>query len=158
MHVCSGILFNHESERRGERFVTRKITRAVGRIVAGTQQVLQLGNLDARRDWGHAQDYVEAMWRMLQHDSPDDYVIATGEAHSVRDFAALAFELAGLSWDDHVQVSEHLLRPADVDSLCGDATRARQTLGWRPSIDFATLVRRMVEHDIALAAEERGSL
>ena len=158
MHVCSGILFNHESERRGERFVTRKITRAVGRIVAGTQRTLMLGNLDARRDWGHAEDYVEAMWRMLQRDTPADYVIATGTAHSVRDFAELAFEHAGLTWSDHVEVASHLKRPADVDSLCGDASKATRELGWRPTTDFATLVRRMVEHDIALAERERDSL
>lgn len=156
--VASGILFNHESERRGERFVTRKITRAVGRIRAGLQDTLELGNLEARRDWGHAQDYVEAMWQMLQQDVPGDYVIATGVSHSVRDFCVQAFELAGLHWSDHVRTASHLLRPTDVDDLIGDASRAHRELGWAPRTTFDALIRRMVEHDIALAECERASL
>ena len=156
--VASGILFNHESERRGERFVTRKITRAVGRIVAGLQDVVELGNLDARRDWGHAEDYVDAMWRMLQQPEPADFVIATGRSHSVRTFAERAFGIAGLHWADHVHTAEHLRRPIDVDDLHGDASLAHRQLGWAPRTSFDELIRRMVEHDIALAESERASL
>jgi len=154
MHISNGILFNHESERRGENFVTRKITRAVGRIAVGTQTELHLGNLDARRDWGHAEDYVEAMWRMLQQPRGADLVIATGTSHSVRDFCEQAFDVAGLQWEDHVRIDPRFIRPADVDDLVGDASLARTELGWSPSIDFSGLVRRMVEHDIALARAE----
>ncbi|MEW6251756.1 MAG: GDP-mannose 4,6-dehydratase [Planctomycetota bacterium] len=155
LFVANGILFNHESPRRGETFVSRKITRAVGRIKLGLQQRLYLGNLAARRDWGFAGDYVEAMWRMLQQDAPDDYVVATGEAHSVREFAELAFGCAGLDWRDFVEVDARYLRPAEVDDLCGDATKARDRLGWRPTVGFSELVRMMVEHDLELAEQER---
>ena len=151
--ACSGILFNHESERRGKEFVTRKITHAVASIKAGLQKDLRLGNLDARRDWGFAGDYVESMWRMLTHDEPDDYVVATGETHSVRDFCRLAFERAGLNWEDHVVVDERFVRPAEVDVLMGDATKARQVLGWKPRLSFEELVHRMVDADLALVGE-----
>ena len=154
LFVCNGILFNHESPRRGETFVTRKVTRAVGRIAQGLQDTLYLGNLDARRDWGFAGDFVEAMWRMLRADSPDDYVIATGESHSIRELLDLAFGLAGLDWQEHVRFDPRLKRPTEVDDLRGDANRARQKLGWRPQVDFPELVRRMVEHDLDLARQE----
>jgi GDPmannose 4,6-dehydratase len=149
LFACNGILFNHESERRGETFVTRKISRGVAAIVAGKAEHLYLGNLDARRDWGFAGDYVEAMWRMLQHDEPDDYVVATGEAHSVREFCELAFARAGLDWERHVRVDERFLRPAEVDHLLGDAAKARRQLGWEPTVGFEALVHRMVDADIA---------
>jgi GDPmannose 4,6-dehydratase len=155
MYVCNGILFNHESERRGETFVTRKITRAVGRIKHGLQGELHLGNLDAKRDWGHAEDYVEAMWLMLQQDEPDDYVVGTGETHSVREFLELAFQKAGLSWEDHVRFDPKYLRPAEVDFLLSDSSKAREKLGWTPRITFPKLVERMVEHDLELAAREK---
>ncbi len=155
LFACNGILFNHESERRGETFVTRKITRAVGRIKHGLQKELYLGNLDARRDWGHAEDYVEAMWRMLQQDTPDDYVIGTGEAHTVREFLELAFAHAGLDPAQHVKLDARYLRPAEVDVLCADVSKARRSLGWVPRVTFPELVRRMVEHDCELAARER---
>jgi GDPmannose 4,6-dehydratase len=148
--ACSGILFNHESERRGKEFVTRKITHAVARIKAGLQKELRLGNLDARRDWGFAGDYVESMWRMLQHEAPDDYVVATGETHSVRDFCRNAFERADLNWEDHVVVDERFVRPAEVDVLMGDASKARKLLGWKPRLSFTELVHRMVDADLAL--------
>ncbi|MEZ4319790.1 MAG: GDP-mannose 4,6-dehydratase [Myxococcota bacterium] len=154
LHTSNGILFNHESERRGDRFVTRKITRAVGRIAAGTQRELVLGNLEARRDWGHAADYVDAMWRMLQQPEGGDYVVATGVSHSVRDFCERAFAVAGLDWRDHVRTDPSFLRPADIDDLVGDASRARETLGWEPSVDFDGLVHRMVTHDLELARRE----
>jgi GDPmannose 4,6-dehydratase len=155
LFACNGILFNHESERRGETFVTRKITRAVGRIKHGLQQELYLGNLDARRDWGHAEDYVEAMWRMLQQDTPDDYVIGTGEAHTVREFLQLAFAHAGLDPAPYVKLDPRYLRPSEVDVLCADVNKARTSLGWVPRVTFSELVRRMVEHDCELAARER---
>lgn len=155
MFICNGILFNHESPRRGETFVTRKITRGVGRIKYGLQEKLFLGNLDAKRDWGFAGDYVEAMWRMLQQDEPDDYVIATGEAHSVREFVELAFERAGIDWREHVEVDPRYYRPAEVDYLLGDATKARSALGWTPTVCFADLVGMMLEHDLDKAARER---
>jgi|SRR6185437_8589578 len=154
LFVCNGILFNHESPRRGETFVTRKITRAVGRIKHGLQRKLYLGNLDARRDWGFAGDYVDAMWRMLQHDVPADYVVATGEAHTVRDFVVSAFERVGLEWERHVEIDERYFRPAEVDFLQGDATKTRQTLGWTPSVTFEQLVDMMVDQDCALAEAE----
>ena len=154
LFICNGILFNHESPRRGETFVTRKITRAVGRISVGLQKQLYLGNLDARRDWGFAGDYVEAMWLMLQQDAPDDYVIATGESHSVRDFLELAFGYAGLDWKDFVKVDPRYHRPAEVDALQGDATKARTVLGWQPRVSFEELVRMMVDHDMELARQE----
>uniref|UniRef100_B8HRU8 GDP-mannose 4,6-dehydratase n=1 Tax=Cyanothece sp. (strain PCC 7425 / ATCC 29141) TaxID=395961 RepID=B8HRU8_CYAP4 len=148
LFACNGILFNHESPRRGETFVTRKITMAVARIVAGVQKKLYLGNLDAKRDWGYAKDYVRAMWLMLQQESPDDYVIATGETHSVREFLELAFGYVNLNWQDYVEFDQRYLRPAEVDLLIGDSTKAQQKLGWRPSVTFAGLVALMVEADL----------
>jgi GDPmannose 4,6-dehydratase len=148
LHASNGILFNHESPRRGEAFVTRKITRALARIVAGKQHVLCLGNLEARRDWGHAQDYVEAMWLMLQQPQADDYVIATGETRSVRDFLDVAFTSVGLAWEKYVVVDPTLYRPTEVDCLLGDATKARQTLGWTPKTPFTALVHSMVQEDL----------
>ena len=155
LHASNGILFNHESERRGETFVTRKITRAATRIKLRLQDVLYLGNLDAERDWGHARDFVEAMWLMLQQDEPDDYVVATGERHSVREFCEAAFGLLDLDWADYVQIDKRYLRPAEVDILEGDATKARTTLGWEPTICFEDLVKGMVESDLELARQER---
>jgi len=149
LFAVSGILFNHESPRRGETFVTRKITRAVARIQAGLQTELWLGNLDAQRDWGYAPDYVEGMWRMLQQDEPDDYVLATGEMHTVREFCEVAFARAGLAWDRHVRFDTRYERPAEVDALRGDATKAATALGWRPTVTFAQLVELMVDADIA---------
>jgi len=154
LFISNGILFNHESPRRGETFVTRKITRALGRIKLGLQEKLYLGNLDARRDWGHAADYVRAMWLMLQHDSPDDFVVATGGNHSVRDFLELAAGYAGLDWTKYVEMDPRYVRPTEVDSLQGDASKARRVLGWRPEIGFDELVKSMVEHDIELAQQE----
>src|SRR5580658_9514571 len=155
LFICNGILFNHESPRRGETFVTRKITRALGRIKLGLQEKLFLGNLDSRRDWGYASDYVEAMWIMLQHTQPDDYVIATGESHSVRDFLDAAASHCGLDWREYVETDGRYLRPSEVDFLCGDATKARRELGWTPRVGFQELVRIMVEHDLELASRER---
>ena len=155
LFICNGILFNHESPRRGETFVTRKVTRAVGRISLGLQDKLYLGNLEAQRDWGFAGDYVEAMWRMLQHDKPDDYVIATGEAHSVRELVEFAFAAAGLDWRRHVEVDRRYFRPTEVDVLLGDPTKARDVLSWEPRVTFAKLVKMMVDHDIDLARRER---
>jgi GDPmannose 4,6-dehydratase len=155
LFVCNGVMFNHESSRRGETFVTRKITRALTRIALGLQQTLFLGNLDARRDWGYAADYVEAMWLMLQQPSPDDYVIATGESHSVRDFLDLAAQFAGVDWPSHVQLDPRYLRPTEVDHLQGDASKARRQLAWAPKVTFSELVRTMVEHDMELARQER---
>ncbi len=151
MHASSGILFNHESPRRGFEFVSRKITAAVARIASGRGGKLKLGNLDARRDWGYAPEYVEAMWLMLQQPEGDDYVVATGETHSVREFADLAFSCAGLDWREHVETDPVLYRPAEVELLLGDATKARTILGWRPRTDFANLVRCMVNADLSLA-------
>ncbi|MFM6038448.1 MAG: GDP-mannose 4,6-dehydratase [Sphaerospermopsis kisseleviana] len=148
LFACNGILFNHESPRRGETFVTRKITRAVARIVADKQKVLYMGNLDAKRDWGYAKDYVRAMWLMLQQEQPDDYVIATGETHSVREFLELAFGYVNLNWQDYVEFDQRYLRPAEVDLLIGDPTKARQKLGWQPSVSFKELVSLMVEADL----------
>jgi GDPmannose 4,6-dehydratase len=155
LFVCNGILFNHESPRRGETFASRKVTRAVGRIKEGLQDKLYLGNLEARRDWGFAGDYVEAMWLMLQQAEPDDYVVATGEAHSVRELVEQAFAAAGLDWQRHVEIDPRYLRPTEVDSLCGDASKARAVLGWQPRVGFAALVEMMVAHDIELARRER---
>jgi GDPmannose 4,6-dehydratase len=146
--ACNGILFNHESPRRGETFVTRKVTRAVARIVAGKQKKLYLGNLDAKRDWGYAKDYVKAMWLMLQQEKPDDYVVATGETHSVREFLDLAFQCVSLNWEDYVEFDERYLRPAEVDLLIGDPTKAKQQLNWQPSVTFEELVALMVEADL----------
>ncbi|HLJ94378.1 MAG TPA: GDP-mannose 4,6-dehydratase [Gemmataceae bacterium] len=155
MFSCNGILFNHESPRRGETFVTRKITRAVAHIQAGLQDKLYLGNLDAKRDWGYAKDYVEAIWLMLQQDRPDDYVIATGETHSVRDFLDEAFSYAGLDWRKHVEIDPWYYRPAEVDLLVGDASKARRELSWEPKVKFKDLVRLMVDADVA-ALRRRG--
>ena len=155
MFVSNGILFNHESPRRGETFVTRKITRALGRIKVGLQERLHLGNLDARRDWGFAGDYVEAMWRMLQHDQPTDFVIATGESHSVSDFLREAAAILELDWRQCVEFDGRYTRPSEVDHLRGDATKAREQLGWEPRMTFKELVRTMVEHDLELARHER---
>jgi len=154
LHASNGILFNHESPRRGETFVTRKITRAVARIKAGVQKKLYLGNLEAKRDWGYAPEYVEAMWMMLQQDQPDDYVIATGETHSIREFLDLAFEHAGLEWKKYVEIDPKYYRPAEVDILIGDAAKAKKQLGWTPKTSFSGLVRIMTDADIALLAHE----
>lgn len=148
IHASNGILFNHESPRRGNTFVTRKITRAVARIKKGLQSELILGNLDAKRDWGFAGDYVNAMWQILQHRRPDDYVIATGEAHSVREFCELAFSHVGLDWEKYVRTDPRYFRPSEVDYLLGDPTKARQQLGWRPQVNFEQLVKMMVDHDL----------
>jgi GDPmannose 4,6-dehydratase len=147
--ACSGILFNHESPRRGKEFVTRKVTDGVARIKAGLATTLPMGNLQARRDWGFAGDYVEAMWRMLQQPQPDNYVVATGETHSVQELCERAFARAGLNWKDHVVVDRALVRPAEVDSLLGDATKARRVLGWAPKVSFNDLVDMMVDADLA---------
>ena len=148
MYAVNGILFNHESPRRGPTFVTRKVTRGIAAILAGTEQKLYLGNLDARRDWGYAPEYVEAMWLMLQQPAPDDYVVATGEMHSVREFVELAFGLVGRNWQDFVEIDPRYFRPTEVDELCGDATKARVKLGWEARMPFATLVRVMLEADL----------
>jgi GDPmannose 4,6-dehydratase len=150
LHASNGILFNHESPRRGETFVTRKITRAVAHIRAGKQKTLFLGNLDAKRDWGYAKEYVEAMWLMLQQPKPDDYVIATNETHSVREFLELAFAHAGLNWKKHVKIDPRYFRPAEVDLLIGDYSKAKRKLGWKPKTKFADLTRLMVDADIEL--------
>ncbi|OGV69943.1 MAG: GDP-mannose 4,6-dehydratase [Lentisphaerae bacterium RIFOXYB12_FULL_65_16] len=155
MFACNGILFNHESPRRGETFVTRKITRAVTRIKEGLQNELYLGNLEARRDWGFAGDYVEAMWLMLQQPQADDYVVATGESHSVREALELTFSLVGLDWKDFVKTDPRYLRPAEVDVLQGDAAKARRVLNWTPKVTFKELITMMVESDWELAREER---
>jgi len=148
LYACNGILFNHESPRRGETFVTRKITKAVARIKLGLQDKLFLGNLDAKRDWGYAGDYVEAIWLMLQQNEPDDYVIATGETHSVRDFLDQAFGYAGLDWQKYVEIDARYFRPTEVDLLLGDCSKARRKLGWRPKVSFQELVRMMVDADM----------
>ncbi|HKQ72593.1 MAG TPA: GDP-mannose 4,6-dehydratase [Blastocatellia bacterium] len=149
LFACNGVLFNHESERRGETFVTRKITRAAAAIKLGLQHKLYLGNLDAKRDWGHAQDFVEAMWLMLQQDEPDDYVIATGETHSVREFLDEAFGHLDLDWRQFVEIDPRYFRPAEVDLLIGDSSKARRKLGWQPKITFKELARTMVDADLA---------
>ena len=149
MYACSGILFNHESPRRGETFVTRKITKAVANIKAGLQDKLYLGNLDAKRDWGYAKEYVEAMWLMLQQDEADDYVIATNETHTVQEFVEKSFERVGLNWKDYVEFDERYMRPAEVDLLIGDATKAEEKLGWKPKVTFEKLVEIMVDADVA---------
>ncbi|HEY0405399.1 MAG TPA: GDP-mannose 4,6-dehydratase [Pyrinomonadaceae bacterium] len=158
LFACNGILFNHESERRGETFVSRKITRAATRIKLGLQDKLYLGNLDARRDWGYAGDYVEAMWLMMQADEPDDFVIATGETHSVREFLDEAFGLLNIEWQQHVDIDPRYYRPTEVDLLLGDASKAREKLGWEPKVSFRELVRLMVEHDLELARAEQAAL
>lgn len=154
LFASNGILFNHESPRRGETFVSRKITRAATRIKLGLQEKLYLGNLDARRDWGHAIDYVRAMWLMLQAEAPDDYVIATGETHSIKEFLDEAFGRLDLDWKDHVEIDPRYYRPAEVDILNGDASKARRVLGWEPTIGFKELVKLMIEHDLGMAEQE----
>lgn len=154
MFACNGILFNHESPRRGETFVSRKITRAAGRIKRGLQDKLFLGNLDAKRDWGYAGDYVEAMWLMLQQERPDDFVIATGETHTVREFLDEAFGRLDLDWKRHVEIDPRYFRPAEVDVLCGDMSKAKRVLKWEPKVRFKDLVRLMVDADLKLADEE----
>jgi len=154
LFACNGILFNHESPRRGETFVTRKITMALARIKHGVQKKLYLGNLDAKRDWGFAGDYVEAMWLMMQQQTPDDYVIATGQTRSVREFLEAAFGYAGLNWQDYVEMDERYLRPTEVDLLLGDSTRARQKLGWSPKVSFEGLVKMMVDADTELVRKQ----
>jgi GDPmannose 4,6-dehydratase len=149
LFAASGILFNHESPRRGMEFVTRKITHGVARIARGEAKELRLGNLDSRRDWGYAGDYVRAMWLMLQQEEPEDFVIATGRTHSVRDFAERAFAHVGLNWEDHVVIDPDLYRPAEVDQLCGDPSRAKEKLGWEPAVSFDELVAMMVDADLA---------
>jgi GDPmannose 4,6-dehydratase len=156
LYACNGILFNHESERRGETFVSRKITRAATRIKYGLQDTLYLGNLDARRDWGYAKDYVEAMWLMLQQEQADDYVIATGETRSVREFLDIAFDHVGIDWKKHVDIDPRYFRPAEVDLLIGDASKAKRALGWAPKVSFEEMVRRMIEHDLELARREHA--
>jgi len=155
MHASNGVLFNHESPRRGETFVTRKITRALAHIQAGLQSKLYLGNLDAKRDWGYAKEFVEAMWLMMQQPEPDDYVIATGETHSVREFLEVAFAHLGLDWRKHVEIDPRYFRPAEVDLLIGDASKAKRKLGWEPKTKFADLVKLMVDADIELLRKHR---
>jgi GDPmannose 4,6-dehydratase len=155
LFVANGILFNHESPERGETFVTRKVSRAVGRISQGLQDKLYMGNRQALRDWGFAGDYVEAMWLMLQQPEPDDYVIATGESHSVQEFVEMAFEAVNLDWREYVEDDPRYLRPSEVDHLCGDPSKAREILGWKPRMTFKDLVRHMVESDLALARKEK---
>jgi GDPmannose 4,6-dehydratase len=157
LHISCGLLYNHESPRRGFEFVTRKITSHVAMIKMGLVQELRLGNLDAKRDWGHAADYVQAMWLMLQQERPDDYVIATGEAHSVREFLEVAFRYAGLDYRDYVVVDERLYRPAEVDILCGDATKAKRVLGWEYRRSFEELIKEMVESDLAVLSDKTRS-
>ena len=156
MHASCGILFNHESPRRGETFVTRKITRAVGRIKCGLQDKLYLGNLEAKRDWGFAGDYVEMMWRMLQQSEPDDYVIATGETHSVREFCEKAFARLGLDYKDYIENDPRYHRPAEVDLLLGDASKAKKKLDWEPQVSFDGLVDMMVDADLELAQRKHS--
>jgi GDPmannose 4,6-dehydratase len=155
LHASSGMLFNHESPRRGLEFVTRKVSHGVARIANGLDEKLLLGNLEAQRDWGFAGDYVRAMWLMLQRDEPGDYVVATGETHSVRELCEIAFAHAGLDWSEHVIVDERFLRPAEVDLLVGDASRARSELGWQQTVDFAELVGMMVDADLQLVGAAR---
>ncbi len=150
MHASNGILFNHESPRRGETFVTRKITRAIARILAGLDDKLYLGNLDAKRDWGYAGDYVEAMWLMMQQDEPGDYCIATGETHSVREFLDVAFGAVGLDWHDFVEQDSRYFRPSEVELLLGDASKAQRVLGWKPKTNFDQLVRMLLKHDLGI--------
>ncbi len=158
LFASNGILFNHESPRRGENFVTRKITMGVARIKLGLQKSLAMGNIEAKRDWGFAGDYVEGMWRILQHDKPDDFVLATGEMHSVRDFLEVAFSVADLDWQKYVTYDERFIRPSEVDQLQGDASKARRELGWEPKVKFHELVKMMVESDLELARGEVAAL
>jgi len=156
LHASSGILFNHESPRRGETFVTRKITRAVAHILLGLQDKLYLGNLDSKRDWGYAKEYVEAMWLMLQQDQPDDYVIATGETHSVKEFLEVAFAHVGLDWEKYVEIDAKYFRPAEVDLLIGDYSKAKKKLGWEPKTKFEALTKLMVDEDVRRLKEHRA--
>jgi GDPmannose 4,6-dehydratase len=156
MHASNGILFNHESPRRGETFVTRKITRALAQILAGLQDKLFLGNLDAKRDWGYAKEYVEAMWLMLQQDEPDDYVISTNETHSIREFLEVAFSYKGLNWEKYVEIDPRYYRPAEVDLLIGDCSKAKKKLGWEPKTKFQDLVKLMVDADVKLLEDHRA--
>jgi GDPmannose 4,6-dehydratase len=157
IHASSGICFNHEGERRGLEFVTRKITNGLARIKLGLQDTISLGNLDAARDWGYAGDFVEAMWLMLQQDEPDDYVIATGEMHTIREFLDVAFRTAGIDdWEPYIVIDDRFKRPAEVDLLIGDPTKAKTQLGWKPKVDFPALVTRMYEHDLAAEARQAG--
>jgi GDPmannose 4,6-dehydratase len=158
IHASNGILFNHESPRRGGTFVTRKVTRGIAAILAGQEEHLYMGNLEARRDWGYAPEYVEATWRMLQQDSPDDYVIATGETHTVRELVEEAFGLVGLDWQRHVRIDERYFRPTEVDELCGDASKAAGALGWRPTTTFHALVRLMLEADLREAGVDPSTV
>jgi GDPmannose 4,6-dehydratase len=155
MYACSGILFNHESPRRGETFVTRKVTRAATRIKMGLQDTLYLGNLDASRDWGFAGDYVQAMWLMLQQPEADDYLIATGETYTVQQWVEMCFALLGLDWKKHVKTDPRYLRPAEVDLLLGDPSKARRVLGWKPAVDIHGLAKMMVDHDLEVAQQEK---
>jgi GDPmannose 4,6-dehydratase len=157
LFAANGILFNHESPRRGETFLTRKVTRGVASILAGRSDALYLGNLDARRDWGYAPEYVEAMWQMLQEPSPDDFVIATGEMHTVREFVSAAFALVGLDWHAYVKIDPRYFRPTEVDELCGDASKASKVLGWRPRTTFDALTRLMVDADLREAGLDPAS-
>lgn len=157
MFTVSGILFNHESPRRGREFVSRKVTEAVAKIKLGLQKQLRLGNLDAKRDWGYAKDYVEMMWRMMQEDHPEDYVIATGKMHTVRELAEIAFTHVGLNWEDHVVLDPEFLRPAEVDLLVGDATKAKKNLGWEPKVSFKELIELMVDADLERLKKETGT-
>ncbi|MBU6415088.1 GDP-mannose 4,6-dehydratase [Patescibacteria group bacterium] len=152
--AVNGILFNHESPRRGETFVTRKITRGIARVKAGLDKKIYLGNLDARRDWGYAPEYMEAAWRMMQHESPEDFVIATGETHSVKEFVEAAFKRAGLDWKEHIAIDPKFFRPAEVNTLIGDASKAKKTLGWSPKVTFPELVKIMVDADATLFSSE----
>ena len=154
MHLTNGILFNHESPRRGHEFLPRKVSYNVAKIALGMQDELRLGNLDARRDWGFAGDYVEAMWLMLQQDEPDDYVVSTGETHEVRELVQLAFDRVNLNWEDHVVIDEKFYRPAEVDLLIGDCAKAEAKLGWKPRTSFPELVNMMVDADLALLKGE----
>jgi GDPmannose 4,6-dehydratase len=154
LFAVNGILFNHESPRRGETFVTRKITRAATRIKLGLQEKLYLGNLDAKRDWGYARDYVEGMWMMLQHHEPDDFVLATGETHTIRDFLGYSFQHLELDWEKHVAIDPRYFRPTEVDLLLGDSSKARSVLGWHPKVSCRELAQLMVDHDLELARQE----
>ncbi len=148
MFICCGILFNHESERRGKNFVTRKITTGIADILKGKEVKLQLGNLEVKRDWGYAPDYTESMWLMLQQDKPDDYIIATGETHTIKDFLEEAFKIVELNWKDYVEIKDQYIRPLDTNCLCGDASKAKRILGWEPKVGFKELVKKMVEFDL----------
>ncbi len=154
LYACSGILFNHESPRRGYEFVTRKVTDGVARIKLGLQKELRMGNLDAKRDWGYAGDYVEMMWMMLQQNEPDDYVVATGENHSVEELVQLSFEYAGLDWHDYVKIDERFVRPAEVDLLIGNPAKAKKQLGWEPRVSFEEMIKMMIENDLKMVQEE----